>query len=330
VNTPRFLGNSEYDLVVGGDECGLLVGRKSGQILTLNRSATTVWHRHLAGKDTDDIVSWILEQTEMAPGDVRKMVEDILSPKTESAQTADKEYRYEPDGEGYRMSNEGRDRLWYSNNGNCVRWIDDERSPERIGDCLWTALPRLLFLKGQYLLHGSAINHRGQAMLFVGDNGAGKSSAARAFATKTTSVCGDDKIAIGVDSSTGAVVPNAEPFYKKWVMDARLILKSSMNSIAGPELYDGSGAELPVTSVFFLSPAQRESTTVCRFESMGATEAAGMLFRQFFFGNNAHALWQVPLHWSAHVANRARCGRLYVPNDLETFRSSAEKFLDRF
>jgi hypothetical protein len=329
VSTPRFLGNADFDLVVGGDDCGLLVGRKSGQILTLNRSATTVWQRHLEGSDTEHIVSWIHEQVDMSPRDARKVVEETLSPKTESVQQADKEYRYEPDGAGFRMSSEGQDRLWYSNDGNRVRWMDDERSHQRIGDCLWTALPRLLFLKGQYLVHGSAICHRGQATLFIGDNGAGKSSTARAFASNTTSVCGDDKIAIGVDPSGGTVAPDAEPFFRRWLADARSKMESSENPIGGPERYAGAGVELPVTGVFFLSPAQREHSTVFRFEPMGETEAAGLLFRQFFFGNNAHTQWQAPLHWSAYVANQARCGRLYVPNDLETLKRGAENFLER-
>ncbi len=330
MNTPRFLCNAEYDLVVGGDDCGLLVGRKSGQILTLNRSATTVWQRHLEGVNNDKIVAWILEQVEMGPDEARKMVENILSPTLASEATAEKEYRYSPEGDGFRMSSEGRDRLWYSNDGDCIRWIDDERSPERIGDCLWTALPRLLFLKGQFLLHGSAVNHRGQAMLFLGDNGAGKSSTAKAFASKAASVCGDDKIAIGVDPQSGTITPDVEPFFRQWIVKARSTLLTTETSTAGPERFNGTGVERPVTRVFFLSPTQRENTTVFRFEPIGATEATGLLFRQFFFGNDKHAQWQSPLRWSAHVANHAICGKLFVPNDLAVLRRGAENFLDRF
>jgi hypothetical protein len=81
-------------------------------------------------------------------------------------------------------------------------------SSEALGTCL--------FLKGCFLLHGSAVVLNEKATVFIGTPGAGKSTTVAAYAKENFTVLSDDMVAITFDNSDKASVLSAGPEIKIW------------------------------------------------------------------------------------------------------------------
>jgi hypothetical protein len=78
------------------------------------------------------------------------------------------------------------------------------------------ALGLLLFQRGVFLLHGSAVKIGHKAIVFLGQPGAGKSTTAAAFAKAGFTILSDDMTAIAFDSEQKAVVWPGFPEIKIW------------------------------------------------------------------------------------------------------------------
>ncbi|MCP9764026.1 hypothetical protein [Lacihabitans soyangensis] len=76
------------------------------------------------------------------------------------------------------------------------------------------AIGILLHLRGHFMLHASALEHQGQATVFLGTPGAGKSTTVTAFAKEGFNVLSDDLVAI-TPHSPATVIP-AFPEIKIW------------------------------------------------------------------------------------------------------------------
>ena len=87
---------------------------------------------------------------------------------------------------------------------------DQEVRAYVIGSCLGAVLHQ----RGLIVLHGSAIDTPGGAVLFVGDSGKGKSSIAAAFCARGHRLISDDICAVRLDASRRPVVLPAYPQLK--------------------------------------------------------------------------------------------------------------------
>lgn len=78
------------------------------------------------------------------------------------------------------------------------------------------ALGLILYQKGLFLLHASAVKIGEEVTVFVGIPGAGKSTTVAAFAKKGHQVLADDMVAISLDSHPQPVILPAFPQIKIW------------------------------------------------------------------------------------------------------------------
>ena len=87
------------------------------------------------------------------------------------------------------------------------------------------ALGLLLFQKGYFLLHSSAVNLNHKGVVFLGKPGAGKSTMAAAFAQRGVPVISDDMVCLDVDPAGCFVIRPAFSQIKIW-----------QNSVSGLQL----------------------------------------------------------------------------------------------
>lgn len=78
------------------------------------------------------------------------------------------------------------------------------------------ALGLILYQRGLFLLHASAVIVKEGAIVFVGTAGAGKSTTAAAFARAGHVIIADDMVAINFNATDDAVVFPASPLVKIW------------------------------------------------------------------------------------------------------------------
>lgn len=99
------------------------------------------------------------------------------------------------------------------------------------------ALGLILYQRGLFLLHASAVKIGGQVVIFAGPPSAGKSTTAAAFAKRGYTVLADDMVAIAFDSKGKAIVYPAFPQIKIWPSAVEGL---GYNPSALPPLFPGS------------------------------------------------------------------------------------------
>ena len=128
------------------------------------------------------------------------------------------------------------------------------------------ALGMILFQKGLFLLHASAIKVGNKAIVIVGSPGAGKSTTAAAFAKRGHPVLTDDMVAIEVESEqTPQVIPGF-PQIKIWLPSVEG-LNYDTNTL--PVLFPGStkrvirktenfpSQSIPLSEIYFLDKGEQ-------------------------------------------------------------------------
>ncbi|GAB3943448.1 hypothetical protein GCM10028805_09700 [Spirosoma harenae] len=139
------------------------------------------------------------------------------------------------------------------------------------------AIGLILFQRGYFLLHGSAIQINNRGAVFLGEPGAGKSTTAAAFAQKDVSVVSDDLVCISIDESGQPFLIPAFSQIKVWqtVVDGLQLAKNEL---------------VPV----------REGTTKYSWHKPGIfTESAVPLERIFILNQSRKSEWpmmQLPKH----------------------------------
>jgi hypothetical protein len=99
------------------------------------------------------------------------------------------------------------------------------------------ALGLILYQRGLFLLHASAVKIGEQVVIFAGCPGAGKSTTAAAFAQCGYTVLGDDMVAISLNSTGKAMVYPAFPQIKIWPTTVKGLGYNQSNL---PPLFSGS------------------------------------------------------------------------------------------
>jgi hypothetical protein len=96
-----------------------------------------------------------------------------------------------------------------------AQWPDTLTIEDAATYLLGPVLGLLLRLRGVTCLHASAVTHAGRAMVFVGSEGAGKSTTAALMAQKGCAVVSDDVVALVEDDGSFYVHP-AYPYLCLW------------------------------------------------------------------------------------------------------------------
>ncbi len=147
------------------------------------------------------------------------------------------------------------------------------------------ALGLILYQRGLFLLHASAIKIGEQVVIFAGTPGAGKSTTAAAFAQYGYTVLADDMVAMSLDSSGKAMVYPAFPQIKIWPSAVKGL---GYNPSSLPPLFSSSRKRVirqkenfpvdpfPLAHIFFL-----EDGANLKITQMAKTEAFFSLARFF-------------------------------------------------
>lgn len=133
------------------------------------------------------------------------------------------------------------------------------------------AVGLLLFQRGDFLLHGSAIQLHHKGVVFVGQPGAGKSTTVAAFANRGVRIMSDDMVCIRIDERGKPTLIPAFSQIKVWEnsVDGLQIIKGELelvregaNKFSWHESVSFEENAVPLEQIFVLTPTGESAGTV--------------------------------------------------------------------
>ena len=189
------------------------------------------------------------------------------------------------------------------------------------------ALGLILYQRGLFLLHASAIKIGDRAVVFAGMPGAGKSTTAAAFARAGHTVLADDLVAIDLSDSGQPLVYPAFPQLKIWAATAKG-LGYDFSSL--PKLFprshkrvirdrDGFSLQpLPLSAIYFL-----ESAEDLKLELIQDTKAFMLLARFFPLPSSILQASELETHFRQcmQLINRVELWKISNPQTFATLNN---------
>ena len=180
-----------------------------------------------------------------------------------------------------QFAQNGPDQLWLNwsplavfraTNGNELA-LDTSHTDEGLLSLftLSEAIGLILFQKGYFLLHGSAIQLRNKGIVFLGEPGAGKSTTVAAFAQKNVAVLSDDMVCIRLDERGEPWLIPAFPQIKLWEksVDGLQLAKTDLdpvregaNKFSWHDSVSFGFSPVPLAQIFVLTPPNESRAVI--------------------------------------------------------------------
>jgi hypothetical protein len=308
--------------LVETDGGALMLDRKSGAIVELNATAATIWRLALAGESEASIAATLTERHGLDLETTTRDVRETLRSSFESmAPAPEVDLKYERRASEYVFALRGA----------VVFVVDDggqrlvlETVPEgaRLGFLLQAVAPKLLALRGQAVLHASAVALGGRAIAFSGSSGAGKTSTARALAQAGAQLVCEDKLAVKLRGGGVTVAALGERAIVDWVASTASALTSSGSASCAGLDRAVEGQPIPLVEIGFLDHLRRTSGALTA-RLLTKTETAGAVFRHAFYGSDADQDWLRHLRTAAEIGQSVRGFALTVPDGLDRLAEAA-------
>jgi energy-coupling factor transporter ATP-binding protein EcfA2 len=126
----------------------------------------------------------------------------------------------------------------------------------------------LLYQRGYLLLHGSAVEVKGKALVIIGNSAAGKSTLAAALNQAGLPLISDDLSAIALNNSEKCIILKGIPFIKLWKDTVNILYPVASFSKVRPQInkykiplgdIDKVSVEIPIDSIITLATRNEPS-----------------------------------------------------------------------
>jgi len=304
----------------------LMLDLASGALLELNESGKVIWQLALAGESEAAIAATLAARHSLELDTARAHVRDTLKASVDGApEVPQSAFNYERRGAEYVFEFRGEPVFAVDDRGERIS-LRGEPAGASLQYLLQAVAPKLLALRGQAVLHASAVALGGSAIAFSGMSGAGKTSTARALAAAGARIICEDKLLIQIAEGRTLVAPFAERAVIEWVASTIVDLRASKSSTCAGLDLAVQGELMPLGELGFLD-AQRRTPGSFVARALSETEAAGTVFRNAFYGSDSDRDWIRHLSTAVHVARTVDGYALTVPDGLDRLAEAARAFV---
>jgi hypothetical protein len=319
----------ETHVLVDIDPGALLLDLRSGQLFRLNQSAALVWRRHLAGDSIEEISRVVAKRYEIPEARARADAEAALQVSASASSTPPiGEFHYERSGDRYVFSRLGQPLFFIDRGGQYLA-----RSPamdlgtEQTRQLLSSVAPKLLSLRGEIVLHASAVAIDDRIVVFSGASGAGKTTTARAMVQSGAQPVCEDKLVVRLGEAGANGFVDTEPTVAAWVDMA--VAELAMGRPASCEGLTGisRGPVLPVIEIGFLAADRRMGDSLSA-RALAPADAAAAVFLNSFYGSADPDDWKRQLLVSAS-ARYVSAFELSMPAGIAELAAAARGVVSR-
>ena len=311
------------------EDAGVLLDLGTGAFYRLNPVASRIGALLSQGKTVSEAASELVESFRLTPDQAARDVAELLAGLQEEVPTLDENpITFEAVTDGFLLRWQGRPIARIDSLGRTLRLeagpIAEQAQAARYLD--W-AVPHLLVLRRQPVLHASAIEYRDGVLAFAGPSGAGKTSTAHAFAAHGAPVISEDVLLISFESHSPVVYVNAEAALWRWVAEKASSWATEQHvEIDVSDLLEVlGGPTLPLRQVLFLDSARRRGGQISA-EPLGSSQAFALLLKNTFTELGTRTFWRELFEMNRELATRLRFARATVPSGLDLLTDAARRF----
>jgi hypothetical protein len=303
----------------------LLLDLTTGAIFELNESAALVWRHSLAGEGVDEAARALSTKYGLSWEVALKDTQGALMLSQELVPTPPTDFRYSKTEKGYSFAFCGKPVFEIDDGGERLTPI-----LENIGDdtaqllyLLRALAPKILALRGETVLHASAIELRGRVIAVCGISGAGKTTTARALVRSGARAVSEDQLIVRQHGAQIVAAIDGEQAIAAWSADAAVGL--AYGRTENVDLARISRCTFsPLAEIGFIDSEQR-TTGGCTVKSLAPIGTAGAVFRNAFYGSDRSIDWIRHLRLSALIGEGVIGIELRFPDGLDLLAEECRK-----
>jgi hypothetical protein len=307
----------------------LLLDLQSGQIMRLNRSATLVWQRHLAGASLSEIADELSQLFGLERSNAARDTAVALDmpPNTKVPQPAS-EFRYERLPSRYRYLRTDQPIFDVHDDGSVLALVAPHATRDELRMYLRNVAPKILSLRGHVVLHAAAVAIGSSVLALAGESGAGKTTTARAMVAAGARAVAEDKLILTIGNAEVRAAMTGEALIQAWVEQA--LEEIVARGIASCEGLDRAtqGPSSPLLELGFLDVSRRRPGPV-RARGLAILDSSGAVFQRAFLLSDATGEWIRHLRSSVAIASAVAAYELEMPGDLDTLAKEAKRLVER-
>lgn len=313
------------------DSGGLLLDLASGSLFHLNESAALIWEASLGGATTADVARTLVRSYGLPPAtadaDVRAALD--IDPAAGLPAPPSGDFLYERATDGYVFSRAGMPFLLVDDRGETIRLHEESRfDASEVEAALTSVAPKLLALRGNFLLHASAVIIDGAAFVVAGESGAGKTTTARALVAAGAQPLAEDKLVIRGGPGRSETFASCESDIERWSQRVHGDL-SRGTTIRCPDVEQiCTGATVPIVEIGFIDATRRAGESIASVQ-LTTVHAAGALFGNSFCGSDVAGDWRRNLHAAIVIARGSAAFDLTMPAGAEPLAAAARAVFAR-
>jgi hypothetical protein len=280
----------------------------------------------LAGKSSSEISQQLAKiyglTEEHAARDVLASLEAIPDAPARPTQDPCRWARVEP---GYGFFDGERLICEVAPDGSSIRLCDAEVSTEaQARGYLKSIAPKVLALRGIFVLHAAAVEMEGAVTVFTGQSGAGKTTSARSFARTGARLVSEDLLVISFPASGPCAVLGGEAAIRAWTFEQAAQLLRGLRKWVACEGLDRciEGEPLPIGQTLLISADRREGDQILR-ESLKPVDALVGSIESIYFASSDTRTWGDRVLRLRDLVTRVATFRATMPEGLPALDAAA-------
>jgi hypothetical protein len=238
--------------------------------------------------------------------------------------------RYRADETGYTLDHDGVDLLHLDLPGEQLStcWHDPRHLPVSLLDCVRAILPKILFLQGLTVLHGSANVLPEGATAFCGISGAGKTTLGRAFHAAGIPSIAEDLVIVSMRGPSPCVYRWGERVVHAWSERAASSLaRRPTEPISCRDLHLQIPEEaVRLSALWFIDAHRRIDSDVMQLRVLEPIEGMTTLMANDFLGTAQSGGWRRYVKTARQLVERTTLLEASLPNGLGPLLAAAASY----